>query len=638
MMKVAISTVLILLLFPTFCYSDTIHIPAGFATIQEGIDAAVHGDTVLVAPGTYVEIIDFLGKGITVKSSGGAEVTTINADRTGSVVSFMNGEGVDSVLEGFLLTNGSGTLFDYNIYTNVMVGGGIFCTGSSPVIKDNTIFGHFLGQNGAGIFCYEASPIIEGNLISENLTIGSGAGICCFSNCSPVIENNTISDNYAGLDGGGILCYLDSTPTIVNNEITCNTAEGKGGGIHCGVDSPAMIASNLIIANSTCADGGGIYCYSSSPTIFNNTISENYAKWWGGGIHCWSNSSPMLDNNTITNNTSKCSGGGVYQMNSPVSMIITNNTVSGNTAEEYGGGGFYFSQASSVLENNVISNNSGGGIRFFQSSSSTMTNNIIYGNTSDRGSGLYFKESSGTLVNNTIAENKADVVGAGILCWSYSTVSLKNIILWGNTAPAGPEIWMGLGSSPSTLAIDYSDLEGGQASVFVAYGNTLDWGENMFKADPKFVDSGNGDFHLTYNSPCRDAGDSSVVMDPEDFEGDPRIVNSSVDMGADEFHTHLYCTGDFSVAGAIEGKFIGLPDSEPVGLFMGSGVLDPPLQHKWGAFYLDSPWFLFPLIPIPAKGVLEIPAVLPSNPAPYDIAMQALIGWELSNLFVLEVR
>jgi len=58
----------------------------------------------------------------------------------------------------------------------------------------------------------------------------------------------------------------------------------------------------------------------------------------------------------------------------------------------------------------------------------------------------------------------------------------------------------------------------------------------------------------------------------------------------------------------------------------------------WGEFYLESPWLLFPLVPIPSDGVLVIPGTLPSTPAPYDIPMQALIGWELSNLFVLKVR
>ena len=54
-------------MFPTILYP----------TIQSAINAATNGDTVLVQPGTYQETIDFLGKEITVESSGGASVTTI---------------------------------------------------------------------------------------------------------------------------------------------------------------------------------------------------------------------------------------------------------------------------------------------------------------------------------------------------------------------------------------------------------------------------------------------------------------------------------------------------------------------------------------------------------------------------------
>jgi hypothetical protein len=62
-------------------------------TIQAGIDGATTGDSVLVAPGTYFEDIDFLGKDIVLKSLLGPEVTIL--DGTGqdsSVVIFQSGE------------------------------------------------------------------------------------------------------------------------------------------------------------------------------------------------------------------------------------------------------------------------------------------------------------------------------------------------------------------------------------------------------------------------------------------------------------------------------------------------------------------------------------------------------------------
>jgi hypothetical protein len=148
---------------------------------------------------------------------------------------------------------------------------------------------------------------------------------------------------------------------------------------------------------------------------------------------------------------------------------------------------------------------------------------------------------------------------------------------------------------------------------------------------------------LTYGSPCRDTGDNGEVTEIHDFEGDPRIAwGGTVDMGADEFYTHLHCTGDFAPSGSMVGKLVGLPGTTPVGLFLGSCVLDPPLPTIWGNYHLQAPWLLIPLIPIPGNGILALPATIPATPpAPYDLPMQALIGLDpdsLSNLYVLEVR
>ncbi len=75
--------ILIVLAVPALAHSATLKVPSQYPSIQAAIDVAVNGDTVLVAPGTYVENIDFMGKSITVKSEQGPDVTTIDGNQAG---------------------------------------------------------------------------------------------------------------------------------------------------------------------------------------------------------------------------------------------------------------------------------------------------------------------------------------------------------------------------------------------------------------------------------------------------------------------------------------------------------------------------------------------------------------------------
>ncbi|NIS81651.1 MAG: hypothetical protein GTO14_15925, partial [Anaerolineales bacterium] len=75
---------------------------ADFNSIQAAIDDANDGDEIEVAPGTYNEAIDFKGKAVRLYSSGGPEVTTINATGlNSSVVQCISGEDANTVLDGF---------------------------------------------------------------------------------------------------------------------------------------------------------------------------------------------------------------------------------------------------------------------------------------------------------------------------------------------------------------------------------------------------------------------------------------------------------------------------------------------------------------------------------------------------------
>jgi hypothetical protein len=86
----------------------TFRVPSEQPTIQSAINVATDGDRVLVAPGTYFENINFGGKAITVTSESGPQVTFIDGGSADSVVTFLSGEGRNSVINGFSLQNGRG--------------------------------------------------------------------------------------------------------------------------------------------------------------------------------------------------------------------------------------------------------------------------------------------------------------------------------------------------------------------------------------------------------------------------------------------------------------------------------------------------------------------------------------------------
>jgi hypothetical protein len=209
-----------------------VNIPERVESIQKRIDAARDGDCLEVSPGVYKENIDFKGKAIILRSLKGPKVTVITGGKTGSAVIFDSGEGPGSVLEGFTVCNGSGTVLpgddsEKSLKSN---GGGIICVNSSPSIINNIIRNNN-ADNGGGICCMEnSSPVIKGNIIKYNKA-AKGGGIRCSLFSSPRVEKNKIFGNRALRLGGGVYWREGSYPFILNNEISYNISGEKGGGL-----------------------------------------------------------------------------------------------------------------------------------------------------------------------------------------------------------------------------------------------------------------------------------------------------------------------------------------------------------------------------------------------------------------------
>ncbi|MBI5787620.1 MAG: thrombospondin type 3 repeat-containing protein [Candidatus Schekmanbacteria bacterium] len=310
------------------CLACPLYVPDNFSTIQGAIDAAYNGCEIVVRAGTYPENLNFLGKAVTVRSESGAAGTIIDGGASGSVVTFASGESATSVLDGFTLTNGSGTPNGEYAY-----GGGIYCLSASPVITNCTIHSN-TALNGGGIYCSKSSPDITDCAFNDNAA-QYGAAIYC-DNSSPVITRGSMVNNSASSYGGGLYCRY-SSPAITDCTISGNSAATNGGGIAGDYSSLALSRCN-ISRNLAGLHGGGLFCrYNSSSTITNCIVSDNNALY-GGGLYCTDASSPVITNCTISNNSSYNRGGGIRCYDSsPVALnsILWGNIGAGISDEIY---------------------------------------------------------------------------------------------------------------------------------------------------------------------------------------------------------------------------------------------------------------------------------------------------------------
>ncbi|NQU32538.1 MAG: T9SS type A sorting domain-containing protein [Bacteroidetes bacterium] len=150
--------------------------------IQEAINQATEGDTVLVWPGTYVENINFTGKNITVASLNLTTAdsiykhnTIINGNQNGTCVLVNNGE-TDAILHGLTITNGSG--FEHT--EGIFYGGGIYLASNNTLVVINCIItNNFSSAAGGGICTGMYSELhLSGTSIFNNHTLGAGGGLC----------------------------------------------------------------------------------------------------------------------------------------------------------------------------------------------------------------------------------------------------------------------------------------------------------------------------------------------------------------------------------------------------------------------------------------------------------------------------
>ncbi len=299
-----------------------LHVPADYPTIQVCIDAAVSGsDECVVAPGTYRETINFLGKAITLRSSGGADVTTIDATGTGgSVVTCASGEGPDTVLDGFTITGSTPT---YTPQVGTYAGGGMYNLYSSPTVTNCTFTNNYVGS---------FSPPYRDAL---------GGGMCN-SYSSPMVTHCTFKNNAAfpspvdhpGL-GGGMYNDYESNPIVTHCVFLGNRAD-DGGGMYNFILARPRVTYCTFYGNVAHWGGGGMYNLSGRPSVTNCVFAGNSAMFGGGllndGTFFTTGFGTIVADSTFAGNRSRA-GGAIYNdfVSNP---LLLGCVLWGNTPDE----------------------------------------------------------------------------------------------------------------------------------------------------------------------------------------------------------------------------------------------------------------------------------------------------------------
>jgi hypothetical protein len=247
-----------------------------YERIQDGLDAAASGDTVLVHPGTYAgegnRDLDFAGRDIVLLSIADSEATTIEPGGAPydyhRGFNFVSGESPAAVVEGFTVADA--THFD---------AGGIWCADSSPTIRrcqflrcsawgENSIEGWY----GAGAFRNSYSTI-EDCIFREN-TSNSYCGGICIEGGAVTIRDCAFIENVGGWVGIGALWLMDgAVVTVDGSSFIGNTAMGAA--------IVASQSSQLWLSDSTFAlnyslNRGVVECRSAfSPEIIDCIFAFN---------------------------------------------------------------------------------------------------------------------------------------------------------------------------------------------------------------------------------------------------------------------------------------------------------------------------------------------------------------------------
>ena len=561
------------------------------AAIQQAVNQAVSGDTILVAAGTYTynaaldtlctanigdtAVVCILNKELIILGGyGGGNWTTadpvanptvidgVNSRRGVLVLQTAMGQPTASLrLEGVTVTRGlaQGATSGGDLATFAF-GGGLLSTASQIVLRDVT---------------FSANRALGGNTSSAYGGAGSGGGAALrTAPAGTELTRVTFLNNEArggtgpdrgGLALGGGLYTFQSTVTgtdltFTGNSATAGNSAGSGvsgfkadaqGGA-AAIQTGSNVQFTRVSASGNSARGGN--AATEGGGAFGGALFAELATFSVTGGDLRDNTSRGGD----AHNGGLGTGGGIMTTASDivleqVAMIAntaTGGSGSGGSRGSAGGGGGYFERFSGAttvaLRNSIVADN----LAEFGATGSTVGGG---------GGGLFFIGTDATVSHTTLARNRlgaAPLQGLAMVLvtpGASTTVDLDYCIVADHTdyptpvvavhVQPGSTINISRGLYSGNVANDNSGGFGGSPGTFNGLGTMLSAPSVGFLSpgSPSF------DYHLTAGSPAVDQATGS--SETQDFDGDLR--DASPDIGADELGGSSLIFGDGFESGNV---------------------------------------------------------------------------------------
>ena len=538
---------------------------ADYDDLEEAVDDAPDGFTLLVCAGSYSVSLRIDDKELGIVAIEGPEQTTL--DGGGEQVVSVGGRG-ELYLEGFTITSGKAEQ-----------GGGVACDGAELTMVGNEVLGN-QGGDGAGLYTEDCDVEIQGNVFSGNIATGWGGG-AGFNDSEGEIRGNLFQDNSA-LEGGGFAISSGRVEAI-ENEVRSNVATttdeeyrgaGSGGG-GVWIDGGTALRGNLITNNTSAYNGGGVISFQGTGDLEGNTISDNLSQEDGGGLY-FNYASSRIEGNTISGNEAWDDAGG---LRSYVGRLdIVDNLFEGNLAGDDGGGLKMSHSSNTVRDSTFIGNRAGdaGGGLELDNETADVSGCFFQGNEAYRGAGIHSWTNEGrfTISDSVFLENTAQDCG-GALSFDNAPyrVTLENLELTDNAASDG-----------AALCIDYVLIDPGEENERYLLSDVRL--VNSYVSDNDAGDDGGiayvkaGTLNLlnvtTHDNDSPESGGFSVKL-----EGQLRVSNSIIS-GVDGNVVYLEDDGqaEFSYTAFWDSTgFVGM--ESPLGSD-GNAVLDPDFQDADG--------------------------------------------------------